>query len=132
MDALLDRAPRSAQAGLLGTQRSARAVDQLEASRLLDGATIPNQAGKRWPADIRWPLLVVLAAQAALSLRLVFSNTAFQDEGLYLRAGHLEWARWLHGTPQPADTSPQPDTEEMSACSSTTLGAVPHTRREYT
>ena len=49
----------------------------------------------------RWPLLAVLAVQAALSLRLVWSNTAFQDEGLYLRAGHLEWARWLHGTPIP-------------------------------
>jgi hypothetical protein len=36
-----------------------------------------------------------------LSVRLVWSNTAFQDEGLYLRAGHLEWARWLHGTPIP-------------------------------
>jgi 4-amino-4-deoxy-L-arabinose transferase-like glycosyltransferase len=34
-------------------------------------------------------------------LRLVWSNTAFQDEGLYLRAGHLEWARWLHGAPIP-------------------------------
>jgi hypothetical protein len=44
------------------------------------------------------PLLAVIAVQAALSLRLVWSNTAFQDEALYLRAGHLEWARWLHGT----------------------------------
>jgi dolichyl-phosphate-mannose-protein mannosyltransferase len=44
-----------------------------------------------------WPLLAVLGAQAALSLRLVWANTAFQDEALYLRVGHLEWARWLHG-----------------------------------
>jgi len=50
----------------------------------------------------RWPLLVVLAAQAALSLRLVWSNTAFQDEALYLRAGHLEWDHWLHGAAIPA------------------------------
>ncbi len=49
----------------------------------------------------RWPLLAVLGAQAALSLRLIWSNTAFQDEGLYLRAGHLEWARWLHGAAIP-------------------------------
>jgi hypothetical protein len=48
-----------------------------------------------------WPLAVVLCAQAALSLRLVWSNTAFQDEALYLRAGHLEWAHWLHGAPIP-------------------------------
>ena len=43
-----------------------------------------------------WPLLAVLLVQAALSARLLWSNTAFQDEALYLRAGHLEWAQWLH------------------------------------
>jgi hypothetical protein len=48
-----------------------------------------------------WPLLTVLAVQVALSLRLVWSSTAFQDEALYLRAGHLEWAHWLHGAPVP-------------------------------
>ena len=62
----------------------------------------PNRApGVRRAALRCWPLLVVLAVQAALSLRLVWSNTAFQDEALYLRAGHLEWARWLHGAPIP-------------------------------
>jgi 4-amino-4-deoxy-L-arabinose transferase-like glycosyltransferase len=59
------------------------------------------RADRRSPSVVRWPLGAVLAAQAVLSLRLVWSNTAFQDEGLYLRAGHLEWARWLHGTPIP-------------------------------
>jgi len=49
----------------------------------------------------RWALLVVLAVQAVLSLRLVWSSTAFQDEALYLRAGHLEWAHWLHHMPIP-------------------------------
>ena len=48
------------------------------------------------------PLLVILIAQAGLSLRLIWSNTAFQDEALYLWAGRLEWAHWLHGTPLPA------------------------------
>ena len=48
-----------------------------------------------------WPLLVVLIVQAILSLRLVRADTAFQDEALYLWAGHLEWARLLHGTPIP-------------------------------
>jgi Dolichyl-phosphate-mannose-protein mannosyltransferase len=58
--------------------------------------------GRRVWTDLgRWPLAAVLTVQAALSLRLVWSNTAFQDEGLYLRAGHLEWARWLHGAPIP-------------------------------
>jgi hypothetical protein len=40
-------------------------------------------------------LAVVLCAQAALSLRM--SNTAFEDEALYLYSGHLEIAHWLHG-----------------------------------
>ena len=53
----------------------------------------------------RGPLLVVLAVQAVLSLRLVWSRTAFQDEALYLRAGHLEWASWLHQTPIPGFSS---------------------------
>ena len=43
----------------------------------------------------------MLLVQAALSARLLWSNTAFQDEALYLRAGHLEWARWLHDAPIP-------------------------------
>ena len=48
-----------------------------------------------------WPLLVVLSVQAILSVRLVRADTAFQDEALYLWAGHLEWANLLHGTPIP-------------------------------
>lgn len=52
-------------------------------------------------AAFPWPLLAVLAIQAGLSFRLVWSNTAFEDEALYLWAGHLEWAHWLHGTATP-------------------------------
>ena len=48
-----------------------------------------------------WPLLAILAVQTILSLRLIGADTAFQDEALYLWAGHLEWARVLHGTPIP-------------------------------
>ncbi len=44
-----------------------------------------------------WPLLCILIVQTLLSMRLVWSNTAFQDEGLYIWAGQLEWAHWLHG-----------------------------------
>jgi putative flippase GtrA len=44
-----------------------------------------------------WPLMGVLTVQAALSLRLIWSNTAFTDEALYIWAGHLEWQHWLHG-----------------------------------
>ncbi len=43
----------------------------------------------------------MLAVQAGLSLRLLRADTASQSEALYLRAGHLEWANWLHGTPIP-------------------------------
>jgi Dolichyl-phosphate-mannose-protein mannosyltransferase len=48
-----------------------------------------------------WPLLVILAVQAVLTLRLVGADTAFMDEATYLWAGHLQWAHWLHGTPLP-------------------------------
>lgn len=37
-----------------------------------------------------WPLAVVLAVQAALSVRLLWSNTAEIDEGFYLSSGYLE------------------------------------------
>lgn len=54
---------------------------------------------ERLRASLPWPLYAVLAVQFALSLRLVWTNTAFQDEGLYLWAGHMEWAHWLdHAT----------------------------------
>jgi len=39
-----------------------------------------------------WPLLAVLAVQAALSLRLLRADTASLSEAQYLNAGHLEWA----------------------------------------
>jgi hypothetical protein len=39
---------------------------------------------------------LVLVVQAALSLRLVWSATAFIDEGEYLTVGHLELAHYLH------------------------------------
>src|SRR6201986_2970848 len=61
----------------------------------------PTPPGWRARSARWWPLLVVLAVQAVLSLRLVWSATAFQDEALYLRAGHLEWAHWLHHAPIP-------------------------------
>ena len=56
---------------------------------------------RRWRVPGGWPLLVVLAVQAGLSLRLLRADTASQSEALYLQAGHLEWAHWLHGVPVP-------------------------------
>lgn len=49
-----------------------------------------------------WSLLAILVVQASLSLSLVWSNTAFTDEALYLQSGHLEIEHWLHGTAIPA------------------------------
>lgn len=64
-----------------------------------------NPAGRR----VRWVpsrpstlLVVILAVQAALSARLIMRNTAFQDEALYLWAGHLEISHWLSGVRIPA------------------------------
>jgi hypothetical protein len=52
---------------------------------------------------LHWPLLTaILALQAALSLRLVPTNTAYVDEAMYLTAGHVEIAHWLHGAASPA------------------------------
>jgi hypothetical protein len=57
--------------------------------------------GSRLWAWAGWPLLAVLAVQAALSVRLIGADTAFQDEAAYLWAGHLEWAHLLHGASVP-------------------------------
>jgi hypothetical protein len=57
-----------------------------------------------WPipaAWSAWSLGFVLAVQAVLALRLIKADTAFQDEALYLWAGHREWAYLLHGGPIP-------------------------------
>jgi len=47
-------------------------------------------------------MVVILTIQAALSARFLRANTAFGDEALYLWAGHLELAHWLHGASLPA------------------------------
>jgi putative flippase GtrA len=56
------------------------------------------------------PLILALILQAGLSLGLVWSNTAFGDEALYLWAGHLEWAH-SHAVParfQPGSSRARP------------------------
>jgi 4-amino-4-deoxy-L-arabinose transferase-like glycosyltransferase len=63
-------------------------------------ASEPRPARRRVPARALLP--IILAIQAGLSLPLVWSNTAFTDEALYLRSGHLEIEHWLFGTPIPA------------------------------
>jgi 4-amino-4-deoxy-L-arabinose transferase-like glycosyltransferase len=55
------------------------------------------------PLRVSAPLLLlgVLAVQAGLSLRLVWANTAFNDEALYLWSGRWEIAHRLHGVAIP-------------------------------
>jgi 4-amino-4-deoxy-L-arabinose transferase-like glycosyltransferase len=78
--------------GVLPTAQSAEAA----------GERRQDQEGvRRLRIPAGWALVAVLAVQAVLSVRLVRLNTAFQDEALYLWAGHREWAHWLHGTPLP-------------------------------
>jgi Dolichyl-phosphate-mannose-protein mannosyltransferase len=60
---------------------------------------VKRTARSRVPGS--WPLAVILAVQALLSLRLVRADTAFVDEATYLWAGHLEWTNLLHGTSLP-------------------------------
>ncbi len=59
---------------------------------------IPRKGRDLWQAP--W-LPLILLGQALLSLRLIWSNTAFQDEALYLWAGHRVWSHWLYGAPLP-------------------------------
>ena len=76
------------------------------ASRLPEGTFLSPAVSGGGQARIRrlgglWPLPVVLVVQAALSLRLLRADTASQSEALYLRAGHEQWAHWLHGAAIP-------------------------------
>jgi Dolichyl-phosphate-mannose-protein mannosyltransferase len=58
-------------------------------------------ATARLPVPASWSLVLILIVQAVLSARLIRADTAFQDEALYLWAGHLEWANLLHSTAVP-------------------------------
>src|SRR5580692_2297360 len=82
------------------TRESAKpGTEQVLPSGTADARRHRQTARLRLPAG--WALLAVLAVQTVLSLRLVRADTAFQDEALYLWAGHLEWAHLLHGAPLP-------------------------------
>jgi hypothetical protein len=82
-----------------------RRVAVLDAPRPREVATAASRATharRRRTSRLSIPLTAVLTIQTALSLRLIWSNTAFNDEALYLWAGHLELAHILHGAPVPA------------------------------
>ncbi len=59
----------------------------------------PARPGRAIPVWL--PLLAVLVVQTLLSVRLLWADSAFQDEATYLWAGHLEWAGLLHGASVP-------------------------------
>ncbi|MER7706304.1 glycosyltransferase family 39 protein [Kitasatospora sp. NPDC097605] len=73
------------------------------------GYTLPPVPEASWTLDSgrrrswisRALLLGILLIQTAMSVRL--SNTAFQDEALYMYAGHAQLSHWLYDTPLPKD-----------------------------
>jgi Dolichyl-phosphate-mannose-protein mannosyltransferase len=65
------------------------------------GPAVQRSPTRRRTLVSRAVLAAILCCQAALSLRL--HNTVFQNEALYLFAGHWELAHWLHGMPVQGD-----------------------------
>jgi hypothetical protein len=92
-DAVLDARQRLGISALLGL------AEPIQPEPLPE--PVPPRPDRRSQLAAAVPLLVVLVLQAVLSIKLIWSNTAFQDEALYLWAGHLEIAHLLHGTPIP-------------------------------
>jgi putative flippase GtrA len=84
----------------------ASAVAVAERETVADAVAAPEPR-RSWRDRFRflatgpWPLLGILVVQAGLSLRLIWRNTAFNDEALYLWSGHWEIAHLLQGTPIP-------------------------------
>ncbi len=88
--------PRSAEAQRAGPTDAGRvAPDSRERPRR-------RKSSARNPWRLLHPLTLICAVQAAGSLALVWSNTAFTDEADYLRIGHLIIGHWLHGKSWPA------------------------------
>jgi len=87
--------------GVCGPAAFGLAEGVFKRSAAVAGGSYPQRVLRTLAARTPWPLLAVLAVQAALSASLLWDRTAFGDEALYLTAGHLEWSHWLHGTPIP-------------------------------
>jgi hypothetical protein len=97
------------------------------AARRAKAAQRQRDAWHRFIQSQTLPLAVILTVQALLSLRLIWSNTAFTDEGLYLWSGRLEWAHWLHATPIPnfpSYFSGSPDVYPPLGAMATALGGL--------
>jgi len=88
--------------GAAGRRHGGRSQVPAAASvTVLPDALPSERRARRWGISGTWLLLVVLTVQAGLSLRLLRADTASPGEALYLHAGHLQWASWLHGTAIP-------------------------------
>jgi Dolichyl-phosphate-mannose-protein mannosyltransferase len=61
----------------------------------------PRQRRNHSWQRVMHPLTGICVLQTALSLSLIWCNTAFADEAQYLNSGQLEWAHWQHGGPFP-------------------------------
>ena len=83
----------------LGRERTS--PEQISPSRRLSRVTAVVPPHDGWRRSYRLGLLVILAIQVLLTMRLVWSNTAFADEAEYLWYGHMEWSHWLHGAVLP-------------------------------
>ncbi|MFI9327399.1 glycosyltransferase family 39 protein [Kitasatospora sp. NPDC052868] len=94
-----------------GRRRAAEAEAEAEPAEVDEGPgyTLPPVPEASWTLDSgrrrswvsRALLIAILAIQTAMSVRL--SNTAFQDEALYMYAGHAQLSHWMYGTPVPKD-----------------------------
>jgi Dolichyl-phosphate-mannose-protein mannosyltransferase len=97
------RPPEATQQGLATLFSIAQAQhDAIQAVPAAAPAPAPPARQRpRWLSPAALPLAGILVLQAALSARLVWSNTAFNDEALYLWSGHWEVAHLLYGTKIP-------------------------------
>lgn len=77
-----------------------RPAERERGRRTPDGQTATSATAASRYGFLRspWLLPAILVMQAALSVRLAWSNSAFQDEALYIWAGRLELAHWAHGS----------------------------------
>ncbi|MEV6104408.1 glycosyltransferase family 39 protein [Streptomyces sp. NPDC051940] len=76
-----------------------RSMEAAEAQSAGPGADDDAKRTRLRPPD--WRLLLILAAQIALAVRLLSSNGAGLHEAAFLTTGHAELAHWLHGAPRP-------------------------------
>lgn len=90
-DLLLDSEPKGGPAAALEADGAElRRPAQGLRSRRRPSGRVPSAADRCALAGVA----IIACMQVVLSLRLY--NTAFNDEALYLWAGHVELARWLH------------------------------------